>query len=389
VYSIQLLVGPGASGGASFGFGINAAGDVAGLSYASFPSPSGTGLIRVETGTVWKSAALFYTQPWVTANGSTLNSINAAGDAAGAHSTLNVTTEVGDFVRGGAVYDLDPTVGVGSMAVDINEAGLACGWSHSKTESFVYDTRAGGVVSWIAPLPGRSRVFALGINNSGQVVGTSDANGFLFSGAVTRDLGAASFVARINDVGKVCGSVNKAGPANYAPALCDSAALNPSFAEIPLPMGFDGSHAEGINIPGSVVGSCWQSGNMGLQQSAFIYSGGIATDLNTLIPQDGWHLTEASDINDGGQITGFGTKIAMFISDAGARESIRRTLMDTALGKLAGAADLACRSNLSGLMQEGKLRSALRTAGRRPPLPLPTASRVRGASVASVCRPPE
>ena len=40
-------------------------------------------------------------------------------------------------------------------------------------------------------------------------------------------------------------------------------------------------------------------------QSAFVYSGGVLRDLNTLIPANaGWHLAEARDINNAGTIVG-------------------------------------------------------------------------------------
>ena len=45
----------------------------------------------------------------------------------------------------------------------------------------------------------------------------------------------------------------------------------------------------------------WSGGN------AFLYSGGVMTDLNTLIdPASGWVLEEARDINEPGQIVGWG-----------------------------------------------------------------------------------
>src|SRR5205807_514810 len=41
---------------------------------------------------------------------------------------------------------------------------------------------------------------------------------------------------------------------------------------------------------------------------AFIWSGGVMSDLNNLIsPASGWELTQAQDLNDVGQIVGEGT----------------------------------------------------------------------------------
>ena len=59
------------------------------------------------------------------------------------------------------------------------------------------------------------------------------------------------------------------------------------------------SYGQGINGLGQVVGV---SGN-----SAFLYSGGKLTDLNSAIdPNAGWTLDYANGINNNGQITGFG-----------------------------------------------------------------------------------
>jgi probable HAF family extracellular repeat protein len=58
---------------------------------------------------------------------------------------------------------------------------------------------------------------------------------------------------------------------------------------------FDSSVAEALNRSGVVVGTA--------DSHAFIYSGGKLQDLNNLIPKgSGWVLTEATGINDTGQI---------------------------------------------------------------------------------------
>jgi probable HAF family extracellular repeat protein len=71
--------------------------------------------------------------------------------------------------------------------------------------------------------------------------------------------------------------------------------------------GFD-SGASGINASGQVVG--WAntaSGSQGccISGDAFLYSNGIMTDLNSLLPANsGWSLLQATAINDSGQIVG-------------------------------------------------------------------------------------
>ena len=60
----------------------------------------------------------------------------------------------------------------------------------------------------------------------------------------------------------------------------------------------------GINDAGQVVG--YSGTSNGVQ--AFLYSNGTMRDLNSLIdPACGWYLESAQAINDNGQIVGYGT----------------------------------------------------------------------------------
>jgi probable HAF family extracellular repeat protein len=67
---------------------------------------------------------------------------------------------------------------------------------------------------------------------------------------------------------------------------------------------FDSSAAEAINTSGVVIGQADVLNSNGTTEfPAFIYSGGKLQDLNNLIPSgSGWVLTEATGINDKGQI---------------------------------------------------------------------------------------
>ena len=65
------------------------------------------------------------------------------------------------------------------------------------------------------------------------------------------------------------------------------------------------SYAYSINNVGQVVG--YASTTSGTSD-AFLYSGGVMVDLNSLLPPNsGWQLQLATGINDSGQIAGYGT----------------------------------------------------------------------------------
>jgi probable HAF family extracellular repeat protein len=72
-------------------------------------------------------------------------------------------------------------------------------------------------------------------------------------------------------------------------------------------LGGTNSAAYDINSAGTIIGFSSITGNSA--QHAFSYSGGVLTDLNTLLDGSGtgWTLQSAQAINDNGQIVGFGT----------------------------------------------------------------------------------
>jgi probable HAF family extracellular repeat protein len=99
-------------------------------------------------------------------------------------------------------------------------------------------------------------------------------------------------------------------PADFSPKIWDVTTDPPAIKSIPLPTSdaFIGAHASGINNQGVVVGTCWTAASSDTdQQTAYVYSNGSSTDLNTLISAAGWWLQDATHINDAGMITGIGS----------------------------------------------------------------------------------
>ncbi len=155
---------------------------------------------------------------------------------------------------------------------------------------------------------------AIGINDSGQIVGWSTVIGdaihaFLYSNGQMTDLStlggashAGSSVANaINDSGQIVGNttvVNGSGPGSQQ-AFLDA---NGVMTALGIPYGTEESDANAINSSGQIVGNAGDPSSAdGLGQHAILWSNGTATDLGTL-PGDSF--ADATSINDSGVIVG-------------------------------------------------------------------------------------
>ena len=294
MYDIQPLFGP--SNADATALGLNSGGQVAGLSYnLHFDDPA------APFGAVWTGGTL--SLPLPANQASELSGINVAGDCAGYHNVSNVQHAIA--VKGGVVVDLAALVGANSVAADINDSGRVCGTGQNP-QTFIFDSATSHLVGSITPLPGTTRTYANAINNAGEILGKCDDHGIVSDGALTKDLGSVDFVADINDSGVACGTIQNTDPYLPAPATCDTRDAAPAFAGIPMPSGFVGGGAFGINNNGHVVGLCVSSEHADAVTSAFLYDSSSSFDLNQLISDPGWHLAVATAINDRGQIAGWG-----------------------------------------------------------------------------------
>jgi len=256
----------------------------------------------------------------------------------------------------GSTIDFGTLGGPTSAAYDVNNAGQIAGSSELADGSTHAVIGSNGTLTDISgPLGGPS--IAYGINNLGQVVGHGFLNGssfhaFLYSAGVAEDLGTLggteSSAQAINDAGTVTGYAYLAGNKTfhafqYANGIMtdlgtlggptstgfainssgqivgsadtpqvNSAGINLQHAFVYSnnvltdlgTLGGSNSDAYGINDAGDIVGSSRISNN---SLAAFIYSDGTIINLNTLIsPAFGWNLIEAFDINNAGQIVGYG-----------------------------------------------------------------------------------
>jgi probable HAF family extracellular repeat protein len=200
--------------------------------------------------------------------------INSSGQATGYAETSQNDYSAFRY-SGGALSDIGALLGnnlPNSCGYGINDAGHVAGeardsqWAWNSLSAFFYD---GTNAAIIRPLAGGKYASALALNNADQVVGFSDTaagfeHAFRYAGGVISDLGA---------------------------------------------LGGNNSYANAINNSNVVVGVAGIDPGDDTLNHAFVYVGGSMTDLNMLLDASGsgWTLVEATDLNDAGQIVGFGT----------------------------------------------------------------------------------
>ena len=156
-----------------------------------------------------------------------------------------------------------PTGWDGSQMADVNAAGTAVGTLITEPHGSAPFTYANGVLTILPSVETAGETGAEAINDAGQIAGqTFDPLGIV---------------------------------------LWDGTRWNP----IPTPALFEPSIRD-MNDCTQIVGS-HLAGQPSFKPSAFLISGGVGVDLNSLIPAgSGWHLGVATGINDAGQIVGVG-----------------------------------------------------------------------------------
>jgi probable HAF family extracellular repeat protein len=238
---------------------------------------------------------------------SAANAVNDSGLIAGLYYPTSNASHAFS-VADSTFTDLGTLGGANSAAYGINSAGATVGYSDTSTGSdlaFVYSNHT------MSPLPtlGGFNSYAQAINDSNEIIGYAqttigDYHAFSYQNGTITDLhtlgGTESYATAINSIGQVVGYSLITGSSNISHAV-----LYAGNTPIDLgTLGGNNSYATGINSAGSIVGYSQTTTD---QDHAFFYSGGIMTDLNTLIPlNSGWELTNANAINNSGQIVGFG-----------------------------------------------------------------------------------
>jgi len=300
-------------GNYSNGNGLNASGQVAGVSRFSLGSfnvhpflsgPNGGSLADLGTlgGVIGEGLA-----------------VNASGQVVG-DSRITDNSAYHAFISapsGGALTDLGTLGGTFSQAYGVNDAGRVVGVSNTTgPESHAFISAAnGGALSDLGTLGGTYSE-ARGVNNTGRVAGyawltdNTAYHAFLSAadGGALADLGTLggdfSQAYGVNETGRVVGvSYTDTGEIHAFLSAANGGALGDLGT-----LGSAYSQGFAVNNQGDVVG---ESNTSGGDKHAFVYTAiGGMRDLNWQIPvAAGASLQTALAINDAGQIVSNGAKM--------------------------------------------------------------------------------
>jgi probable HAF family extracellular repeat protein len=304
--NLYTLTDLGTLGGSdSFAYGINNRGQVIGnarttnntAAHAFLHSPGS----MLDLGTLGGNNSYAY-------------GVNTNGQVVGlSDRTTNDSSQGAFLYTGGLLSNLSHLGGTNVAAYAINDNGQIAGSVFATGAKALHAYIYGGAVTNITGLPSARTSEAYGLNNRGEVVGyfwinNTTYHGFLYSSNQLYELqpfsaGNSEAVA-INDGGQVVGDAYTASGQDFA--FLYSGGQNGTTNNLGT-LGGNFSQAFGINNRGQVVGQSEVSADTG-PLHAFLYSGGVMYDLNSLVTNaPGWTLTSAQGINDLGQITGTGT----------------------------------------------------------------------------------
>ncbi|MFZ0086441.1 MAG: hypothetical protein WA211_17605 [Candidatus Acidiferrales bacterium] len=293
IYGFNIDLGtlgkPGANSWINWG-GINDLGEAVGQSETAELDPNGEDICGFGTHLtcvpfLWRAGHM--------------SALPTLGGNNGQASAINNRGEVVGYAEDGAV---DSTCPAGTTN---NRIDLSALWENGKAEALPLVGNDPDGVAW-------------GINDLGQAVGysgncTTATHAVMWkdhTAFVLQDLGGtgSNFGYAISNRGQIAGQVGSADGTTFYAAVWQNGA-DGAVTNIGVLPGDFAAFATGINNRGQVVGNNFDS-NFNWSHG-FIWQDGVMTDLNTLIPADSnLFIISASNINEGGQISGMGTVLS-------------------------------------------------------------------------------
>ena len=241
--------------------------------------------------------------------------INASGQIEGNFSNAHL------FVwSNGQTVDLGiPLSGTTCKGYGFNNSGEITGQvtlPSGQVHGFLYNPANGGSTTDIGTLGGHSTDFSYGssVNASGQIEGDSINSAgldhaFIWTNGQFNDLGTlggpdSSGIA-INFLGHATGTAQLPGSGETQATYISHVFLYNGSIHDCGTLGGMYANAGAMNNLDQIVGYSYLADNS--TRDAFLYSNGVMTDLNSLVPSgSGWTLTAATGINDSGEIVANG-----------------------------------------------------------------------------------
>lgn len=228
-----------------------------------------------------------------------VHGINSEGQAVGASGFPHgADTHAFFWQRQGGMRDLGTLPGGDySAAFGINDSGQVAGTSNTGDSMHAFTWSSATGLRDLGTLPGTNASQAFAINNQGQVAGSSGTHAAVWSNGAIQDLGTlggtSSEVHGINNLGVAAGFSDTPSGSQHAFVW-----TNGNMQDLGALPGDTSSRADFINDAGLVVGASEGSGGV----RGFVWS--QQTGMQPLASLSGSSYGEAFGINAGGQIVG-------------------------------------------------------------------------------------